>query len=145
MIHIIHRYLRRWLWSSNVTATQWPITTSCIPLTYAHRHLTQMEYPQTRSLWGILCHIQIELLSRGSDIIMCNDHKPLQKFLNEKNANNKLNQWSLELATYNKPFKWIFCTQNKMMQQLPASLSTQLQHHQLTDPPLAPTAKPKQH
>ena len=34
----------------------------------------------------------------GSDIIVCNDHKPLQKFLNGKNANNKVNQWSLELV-----------------------------------------------
>ena len=28
---------------------------------------------------------------QGSDIIMCNDHKPLRKFLNGKNANNKIN------------------------------------------------------
>ena len=37
---------------------------------------------------------------KGSDIIMCNDHKPLQKFLNCKNTNNKVNWWSMELSTY---------------------------------------------
>ena len=38
---------------------------------------------------------------QGSDIVVCNEHKPLQKFLHGKNANNKVNRWSLELATYN--------------------------------------------
>ena len=42
-----------------------------------------------------------------SDIVVCNDHKLLQKFLNGKNTNNKVNRWSLEHATYNIPFEWI--------------------------------------
>ena len=42
---------------------------------------------------------------QGSDIIVHNDHKPLQKFLNSNNANNKVNIWSLELATYNINFE----------------------------------------
>ena len=32
-------------------------------------------------------------------------HKPLVKFLNGKNTNNKVNRWRLELATYNITFK----------------------------------------
>ena len=48
------------------------------------------------------------LLSPGADIIVQNDHKPLNKFLNEKNANNKVNRWGLELATYNITFEWDF-------------------------------------
>ena len=36
-----------------------------------------------------------------------NDHKPLAGFLNGKNANNKVNRWGLELATYNINFEWI--------------------------------------
>ena len=40
-----------------------------------------------------------------SDIVVQNDHKPLQKFLNGKNANNKINRWSLECATLNITFK----------------------------------------
>ena len=44
---------------------------------------------------------------QGSDIVARNYHKPLQKFLNGKNANNKVNHWSLELATYNISFEWI--------------------------------------
>ena len=50
---------------------------------------------------------------QGSDIIMCTNHKPLQKILNGKNTNNKVNRWSLELATYNITFKWISGAQNK--------------------------------
>ena len=34
-------------------------------------------------------------------------------FLNGKNTNNKVNRWSLELATYNISFKWISGARNK--------------------------------
>ena len=50
---------------------------------------------------------------KGADITVKNDHKPLAWFLNGKNANNKVNRWSLELATYNITFKWISGAQNK--------------------------------
>ena len=36
---------------------------------------------------------------QGADIIVWNDHKPLKKFLNGTNANNKVNRWGSELAT----------------------------------------------
>ena len=42
-----------------------------------------------------------------------NDHKPLARFLNGKNTNNKVNRWSLELATYNISFEWISGARNK--------------------------------
>ena len=42
---------------------------------------------------------------QGTDIIVRNDHKPLAHFLNGKNTNNKVNRWSLELATYNISFE----------------------------------------
>ena len=38
---------------------------------------------------------------QGADIIVRNDHKPLTKFLNGKNAHNQVNRWGLELATHN--------------------------------------------
>ena len=47
------------------------------------------------------------------DIIVRNDHKPLAQFLNRKNTNNKVNRWSLELATYNTSFEWISGAKNK--------------------------------
>ena len=31
---------------------------------------------------------------QGMDIIVRNDHKPLAKFLNGKNTNNKVNRWA---------------------------------------------------
>ena len=43
---------------------------------------------------------------QGTDIIVQNDHKPLNKFLNRKNTNNKVNRWGLELATYDITFEW---------------------------------------
>ena len=42
---------------------------------------------------------------QGAKIIVCNDHKPLARFLNGKNTNKKVNRWGLELATYNITFK----------------------------------------
>ena len=49
----------------------------------------------------------------GVDITVRNDHKPLAKFLNGKNANNKVNRWGFELATYNITFEWISGDKNK--------------------------------
>ena len=51
---------------------------------------------------------------QGTDIIVRNDHKPLACFLNGKNTNNKVNRWSLELATYNISFEWISGARNKV-------------------------------
>ena len=50
---------------------------------------------------------------QGAEIIVCNDHKPLARFLYGKDVNNKVNRWGLELATYNITFKWISGTCNK--------------------------------
>ena len=50
---------------------------------------------------------------QGANIIVWNDHKPLARFLNGKNANNKVNRWSLELTTYNITFEWISGAKNK--------------------------------
>ena len=50
---------------------------------------------------------------QGTDITVRNDHKPLAKFLNGKNTNNKVNRWGLELATYNITFEWISGAKNK--------------------------------
>ena len=50
---------------------------------------------------------------QGADIIVRNDHKPLARFLNGKKTNNKVNRWSLELATYNITFEWISGAKNK--------------------------------
>ena len=55
----------------------------------------------------------MELLPTRADIIVQNDHKPLACFLNGKNTNNKVNRWSLELATYNISFEWISGARNK--------------------------------
>ena len=50
---------------------------------------------------------------QGADIIVRNDHKPLTKFLNGKNGNNKVNRWGLGFAAYNITFEWILGAKNK--------------------------------
>ena len=49
----------------------------------------------------------------GANIIVWNDHKLLAQFLSGKNVNNKVNRWSLELATYSITFEWISGAKNK--------------------------------
>ena len=104
MIHSLHRCLRWCLWCSAITGTQWSRITSHVSFTHIHI------YSQTWGLWCLLHHYKMELLS---DIIMYNDHNPLQKFLTGKNANNKVNWWSLEPATHYITFKWISGACNK--------------------------------
>ena len=50
---------------------------------------------------------------QGAEIIVRNDHKLLARILNGKNANNKVNCWGLELATYDITFEWISGACNK--------------------------------
>ena len=65
-----------------------------------------MEHPQTGT-YGIYYAItKWNYYLQGSDVIMHNDHKPLQKFLNG-------NCWTVELATYNITSKRISSTCNK--------------------------------
>ena len=72
-----------------------------------------MEHAQTESLWHLLCCNKVELLSTEIDIVVCNDPKPIQRFLDGKNANNKGNRWSMELTTYKITFEWISGAHNK--------------------------------
>ena len=50
---------------------------------------------------------------QGANIIVWNDHKLLARFLNGKNANNKVKRWSFELATYSITLEWISGAKNK--------------------------------
>ena len=116
MLQSLHRCLRWCLWSSVVTGTWWPRTKNfqLHSLTHLYRHPMEMEHNRTGSLWHWLCCNKVELLSTGIwHCCLPNDHKPLQKFVNGKNANNKENIWSLELATYNITFEWISGAHNK--------------------------------
>ena len=102
---------------------------------------------------------------QGANIIVQNDHKPLAQFLNGKNANNKVNRWSLDLATYNIIFKWISGAKNKAagclsrlvspmdmsINMLTASLNDRPAFHtrshtqNIPDPTSAPPATPTPH
>ena len=50
---------------------------------------------------------------QGADIVVRNNHKLLNRFLNGKNANNKPHRWGMELVTYNITFEWISGAHNK--------------------------------
>ena len=112
-LHSVHRCLRWCLWSSVVTRIWWPRTSSCI---FFHT-FTDTEWKRITTEQEA-CGIYYAMTKwnyylQGSDIIVHNDQRPLQKFLNGKNANNKVNRWSLEPATYNITFEWISGSHNQ--------------------------------
>ena len=87
---------------------------------------------------------------QGTEIIVKNDHKPLAWFLNEKNANNKVNRWSLELATYSISFEWISGAKHKAVDCLsrlvkPISTSANILTASFTDGPAFHTRSCTQH
>ena len=92
----------------------------------------------------------MELLPTRCHITVKNDHKPLAQFLNGKNANNKVNIWSLELATYNITFEWISGAKNKAADCLsrlvkPISISVNMLTASSTDGPAFHTRSHTQH
>ena len=107
MLHSIHRCFRWCLWSPNVPETWWPIIVCHLPCAHLHGNSTQMEHPQTGSLWGILCHNQVEFLPTRFRYHHVQWPQALAEVPYWENINNKVNHWSLELATCNKTFKWI--------------------------------------
>ena len=94
------------------TGTQWHGISNHFPVSHFLRNPEKVEYDWARGLWSLLCHNQMYYL-QGADNTVRNDNKPLVKFLNGENANNKVNRWGLELATYNITFKWISGAKNK--------------------------------
>ena len=76
---------------------------------------TQCKWSITQQeAYGVYCTItKWNCYLQGATITVRTDHKPLVRFLIGKNANNKVNRWSLELATYNITFECISGAKNK--------------------------------
>ena len=76
---------------------------------------TQRKWCTTeQEVYGVYCAVtKCNYYLQGAYTIVRNDHRPLSKFLNGKNANIKVNRWEPELATYNITFEWISGVKNK--------------------------------
>ena len=100
--------------STTLTRAQWHME---FPIAFLSHTFTETQWKWStteQEAYGVYYAItKWNYYLQGSDIIVRNDHKPLAWFLNGKNANNKVNRWSLELATYNISFKWISGAKNK--------------------------------
>ena len=116
------------MWSSPFTETQcmeFPIAFLLHTFTETKRKWSTTE----QEAYGVYYDVtKWNYYLQDADIIVRNDHKPLAKFLNGKNANNKVTRWGLELATYNITFEWISGAKNKaadclsrLVEQLTAS------------------------
>ena len=99
--------------STALAGTWWNGISHSLLVTYIHRN--QWKWSTTKQeAYGVYCAItKWNYYLQGTDITVRNDHKPLARFLNGKSANNKVNRWSLELATYNITFEWISGAKNK--------------------------------
>ena len=114
--------------SEGLNGTEFPIAFVSHTFTETQRKWSTTKQEACRVYYAVTkwnYHLQ------GADIIVRNGHKPLTKFLNGKNANNKVNRWGLELATYNITFKWISGAKNKagdflssLVEPLPATPAT---------------------
>ena len=112
-IHSIHRCIRQCLWSTTITRTWWmefPIAFLSHTFTDMQRKWSTTE-PEAYGAYHAVT--KWNYYPKGPEVIVCSDHKPLAQFLNGKNANNKVNRWGLELATYNITFEWISWAHNK--------------------------------
>ena len=112
------------------------------PIAFLHFTETQYKWSTTeQEAYGVYYTItKWNYYLQGADIIARNDHKPLAQFLNSKNTNNKVNRWSLELATYNISFKWISRAKNKAVDCLsrlvkPTTTSVNMLTASFTDGP----------
>ena len=88
-----------------------------LPVAFLSHTFTDTQWKWTtteQEACGIYCAVtKWNFYLQGSDIAVHNDHKPLHECLNGKNANNKVNRWSLQLTTYNITFEWISGAHNK--------------------------------
>ena len=112
-IQSVHRCIRQCMWSTTITKTQWNgISDSFLSHTFSD---TQRKWSTTEQEAYRVYYVVMKwnYYLQRAEIIVHNNHKPLARFLNGKNANNKVNRWRLELATYNINFEWILRTQDK--------------------------------
>ena len=72
-----------------------------------------MEYCSKGRLCHLLCHEEMETYLEEAEILLKSDAKSLQKFLNGKTDNLKLDRWSLELQGRNKHVEHIPGYKNK--------------------------------
>ena len=96
--------------SQEHNGTEFPITFLFHTFTETQRKWSTTEQEAYRVYYAITTW---NYYLQGADIIVRNDHKPLTKFLNRKNANKKVNRWGLKLATYNITFEWTSGVHNK--------------------------------
>ena len=101
------------MWNATLARTRW----NKFPIAFLLHTFTETQRKWStnkQETYGVYYAItKWNYYLQGADITVKNDHKPLAKFLNGKNANNKVNRWSLELTTYNITFEWISGAKNK--------------------------------
>ena len=54
----------------------------------------------------------------NSDVLIRSDHLPLEKFLSKNTMNGKVNNWAVELESYNLKFEYILGIKNTLADTL---------------------------
>ena len=112
-IYSLHRCIG-WCLQSSVNTRTWRHRISNhLLIPYFFRNPKEVEHNWTRGLWSLLCCHQMELLSARCRYHSQKWSQATHQILNGKNANNKVNRWGLQLATYNITFEWISGPKNK--------------------------------
>ena len=112
-LHSIHRHIKWCMWGTTITGIWWNRIPNSFSFTYLHRQMVQMKQHRTGSLQCILHSHKMKVLPARSWNHSMQWPQTTGKISQWKNANNKVNRWALELATYNITFEWISGAQNK--------------------------------
>ena len=77
-----------------------------LPLTHTHKNSNANGAPPNKRPMGYTTPLPSRIVTSKAQISSCAmPTSPLQKLLNGKGTNSKMNHWSQELATYNVTFK----------------------------------------
>ena len=75
--------------------------------------------PLTKEAYAIYMSVRkLSFCLTNADVLIRNDHLPLKKSLRHNTMNNKVNNWAVELESYNLKFKYIKGIKNTLTDKL---------------------------
>ena len=117
----------RYAWSGVLTQTHTveingQMITADLPVTYVSGLFrgSQLNWAAlTKEAFAIYMSVRkLDFYLAGSDVLVRSDHLPLKKFLQRNTLNAKVNNWAVELESYNLRFEWIQGKKNTLADTL---------------------------
>ena len=96
------------MWSTTLTRTRWNGISNGLSLSYLHRHTEKWSITKQEAYGVYYAVIKWNYYLQGAEIIICNDHKPLARFLNGKTPITKVTDggWNSQHITLHSNGYW---------------------------------------